>query len=218
MSAWAAAWTGLLLAPIHALSRFATVDGASDLDSAVVRAWADPAARLLRPLLTWSDVDTVYVTYGRIWLPLLVIATVCAVVIRRDRRPRGVERWGWRIALTGYAVASVSLVGDYFTPWMVESFAFLGIPGILISVLGSTVLGIGLLRRRFRPPVTGWLLALWLPLFVALTSVIAMGAGLLPMLFAWGAAGRALARSASPVDVAVAVGPGTPPAGIAGSH
>jgi hypothetical protein len=66
ITAWVVAWIGLVLAPIHALSRFATAAGSGDLDSAVVRAWAVPAARALRPLLTWSDADTVYVAYGRL--------------------------------------------------------------------------------------------------------------------------------------------------------
>jgi hypothetical protein len=156
-----------------------------------------PAARALRPLLTWSDADTVYVAYGRIWLPLLLVATVCAVVVRRRRDPRGTERWAWWITLIGYAIATVSVVGDYFTPWMDRSFAFVGIPGILTSVLGSTVLGVALLRRGFRPRATAWLLALWLPLFFLLSALIAMGAALLPMLWAWGLAGRSLWAPAS---------------------
>jgi hypothetical protein len=204
ITAWAAAWVGLVLAPVHALSRFATVDGTADLQSAVVRAWAEPAARWLRPLLDWSDADTVYVTFGRGWLPLLLAATVCAFVVRRRHDPRGRERWVWWISLTGYAAATVSVVGDYFTPWMDESFAFVGIPAILVSVFGSTVLGVVQLRRPFRPRATAWLLALWLPLFFLLSSVIAMGAALLPMLWAWGFAGRALSRPVSAAPTAVA--------------
>jgi hypothetical protein len=200
VAAWAAAWIGLVLAPIHALSRFATTDGAGDLDSSVVRAWAEPAARLLRPLLSWSDVDTVYVTYGRMWLPLIAVATACAVVVRRGHAPRGAERWVWRFTLAGYVIATLSVVGDYFTPWMDQSFAFVGIPGILLSVLASTVLGVALLRSGFQPRTTPLLLAAWLPLFFVLTSVIAMGAGLLPMLWAWGIAGLVLNRSAARVD------------------
>ena len=75
---------------------------------------------------------------------------------------------------------------------MSASFAYLGIPGLLISVAGSTVLGIALLRRRYRPRPTGWLLATWLPTLVALSGLIALGAALLPMLWAWALAGRIL--------------------------
>lgn len=187
-----AACAGTVLAPVHALSRFATADGAGDLDSAVVRSWAVPAARWLRPLLDWSDPMTVYTAYGRVWLPILLAATACAFAVRRHRDPVGLERWGWRLAIPGYVLATASIVGDYWTPWMNESFAYLGIPGLLISVAGSTVLGIALLRRRFRPRLTGWLLATWLPAMVALSGLIALGAALLPMLWAWALAGRIL--------------------------
>jgi hypothetical protein len=187
-----AAYAGTILAPIHALSRYATADGAGDLDSAVVRAWAAPAARWLRPLLDWSDPMTVYTTYGKVWLPILLAATACAFAIRRHRDPVGLERWGWRLALAGYVLATASIVGDYWTPWIETSFAYLGIPAMLISVAGSTVLGTALLRRRFRPRLTGWLLATWLPTLIALSSLIALGAALLPMLWAWALAGRIL--------------------------
>jgi hypothetical protein len=197
VGAWVGAWAGLVLAPIHALSRFATAAGAEDLQSPVVRAWAEPAARLLRPLLSWSDVDTVYVTFGRVWFPLILVAAVCAVIIRRGRVPRGLERWCWVLTLTGYVLATLSVAGDYYTPWMDQSFAYIGIPGILLSVLASTALGMTLLRRGFRPRSTAWLLAAWLPLFFLLSSLIAMGAALLPMLWAWGIAGRSLTRPAA---------------------
>lgn len=113
MAAWVGAWAGSVLAPIHALSRFATVAGTSDLESPVVRAWAEPAARLLRPLLSWSHADTVYTAYGRVWFPLILVAALGALVVRLGRDPRGAERWGWWITLFGYVVATLSTVGDY---------------------------------------------------------------------------------------------------------
>jgi hypothetical protein len=207
-AAFAAACIGTVLAPVHALARFATADGAQDLDSAVTRAWAEPAARTLRPLLAWAEPDTVYLTYGKVWPPLLAAVTVFAFVVRRDRTPTGVERWGWWIALPGYVLATASVLGDYWTPWIDESFAFLGIPGMLVSLVGSAVLGAALLRRGFRPRVTGRLLVTWPITLVALSAVIALGAALLPLLWAWGLAGRApadrfgdarLRRSTSPL-------------------
>jgi hypothetical protein len=195
LAAWAAAWTGTFLAPVHALSRYATADGREDLANPLVRAWADPAADLLRPLLAWSDPDTVYITYGKVWFPVFLAVTVCAFAVRRSRRPTGVERWGWRIALVGYVLATASTFGDYWTPgWMDQSFLFVGIPGVLISLIGSTVLGTALVRRGFRPRATGWLLSAWIPLFFGLSTVVAMGAAALPMIWAWGLAGRALRR------------------------
>jgi hypothetical protein len=75
---------------------------------------------------------------------------------------------------------------------MDESFAYVGIPSTLLSAVGSIVLGVALLRRGFTPRATPWLLILWLPLFFLLSSVIAMGAAMLPVIWAWGLAGRRL--------------------------
>lgn len=197
-AAWIGAWVGVALAPVHALSRFATVDGREDLESAPTRMWAEPAAARLRPLLDWAEPHTVYVTYGKGWLPLILAATVCAFLIRRTRRPRGLERIAWPIALTGLTLETASVAGDYYTPWIDESFAFIGIPGMLISLVGSLLLGIALIRRRFRPRTTGWLLALSLPLMLLLSELVAMGAAALPTLFAWGLAGRAMAATTQP--------------------
>lgn len=183
--AFLAACAATVLAPVHALARFATVDGAGDLDSPLVRWWAEPAARGLRPLLDWSSPFTVYVTYGKAWFPVLLTATVAAFVVRRARTPVGMETWGWRIALPGYVLATVSVVGDFWTPWMDQSSAFLGIPGILTSLVGSTVLGIAWLRSRLHPAATGWLLATWPVTLFCLATVVAQGAGLLPMVWAW---------------------------------
>ncbi|MDP5183262.1 hypothetical protein QOZ88_11485 [Blastococcus sp. BMG 814] len=189
---FAAAVAGTVLAPLHALSRYATADGAEDLEGPLVRAWAEPATDLVAPLLTWSDPDTVYLSYGKLWLPVLVVVTICAVLVRRRRAPDGLERWAWPIALTGYALATAALLGQYWTPWLDESFVFLGVPGLLASLAGSTLLGVALLRRGFRPRATGWLLALWLPAVVAISTVMALGAALLPMVWAWALASRSL--------------------------
>jgi hypothetical protein len=196
----AAAVAGTLLAPIHALSRYATADGAADLDSTAVRAWAVPAARHVQPLLDWSDPQTVYTAYGRLWVPILATAVACAFAVGARRHPAGFERWGWRVTLVGYVVATASVLGDYWTPWMDASFVILGIPGMLLSVTGSTLLGIALLRQHFRPKATGWLLATWFPALFMLSSLIALGAGLLPMLWAWATAGRILRSNSYRTD------------------
>jgi len=66
---------------------------------------------------------------------------------------------------------------------------------MLIGLIGGLVLGIGLLRRGFRPRATAVLLLLWLPLFFVLSGLIAAGAALLPMLWAFGVAGWSLATA-----------------------
>ncbi len=192
-SAMAAAVASLVITPIHALARFQTADGKSDLDLPGVRAWAEPAAERLRPLLDWGSADTVYTTWGKLYLPLFLVATACAFLVRRSRpTPYGAEKWGWRIALSGYVLTTVAVAGEYWTPLLEEFFAVAGIPGLLISLIGSIVLGIGLLRRGYRPRVTPVLLLAWFPLMLVLSDLIALGAAFVPWLFAWALAGRAL--------------------------
>jgi hypothetical protein len=99
------------VAPISALSRYATEHGAEDLERSVVRAWAEPARDALSPLLTWSDADTVYLTWGKPWALLFLAATLCALEVRRRRTPSRAERWAWRTALTGYVLLTAGAVG-----------------------------------------------------------------------------------------------------------
>lgn len=180
-----------MLAPLAALSRFATEEGKGDLESGVVRAWAEPSADALSPLLDWASADTVYTTYGKLWAPILLVVALCAVAVRRTRMPVGAERWGWRLTLTGLVGMTVGVTGSYWTPLLDEFFA-VTLLFMLIGMIGALVLGISLLRRGFQPRGAAVLLALWLPLFFALSGLIAMGAALLPVLWAFALAGRSL--------------------------
>ncbi|WP_332662436.1 hypothetical protein [Aeromicrobium sp.] len=182
---WIAASAGLVLGQLHALSRFETEDGKSDLELPLTRAWAVPAARAVRPLLDWGDPDFVYWNYGKIWLPIFVAMTLCAVVVHRHRRPAGFERWVWRITLAGYTLTTVSVVGDYFTPWTEASFIVLGMPGLALTALGSTTLGVLLLKRGYRPRILGIALVAFIPCVLLITEITSMGNIILPITFAW---------------------------------
>jgi hypothetical protein len=198
-----AAVVGTLLAPVHALARYATHEGKEDLELAGVRTWAEPARDALLPLLDWSDADTVYLSYGKVWVFVFLAATLCAFAVRRHRTPRTVERWAWRLALTGYVLLTAQLFGSYWTPYLDESFVFLGVPGMLLGLVGSTALGVALLRRGFRPRTTAVLLTAWIPLMMVLSSLVALGAAALPMVWAWALAGgtlRSPAASAVPAQ------------------
>ena len=115
--AWVMAWVGLVVGQLHALSRFATADGQEDLELPLTAAWAEPTADVLAPLLNWADPDVVYVTYGKIWLPVFLAFTLCAFVVYRRRAPHGFERWAWRAALAAYVLACVGVFLDYWTQW-----------------------------------------------------------------------------------------------------
>lgn len=199
--AWGAAWFGLALGQLHALARFRTADGKDDLESGLVRAWADPAGDLLSPLLTWADPDVVYTTYGKLWLPVFVTFTAMAFVARRHRHPQGFEKWAWRVVLVAYVGACLSVVGEYWTQWSAEPNALLdavflvSLPFVLLTMLGSTVLGTTLLVKGYRPRAAAVLLALALPGALAITAVTSMGNVVLPIAFAFGILGRRIAAS-----------------------
>ena len=205
--AWFTAWFGLVIGQLHALPRHQTADGRSDLDLALTRAWAEPAGDFLSPLLEWGDPDLVYVTYGKLWLPVFVGFFLCALVVYRRRQPRGFERGAWRVVLVGYAAAVVSVFAEYWTQWTGEPNALLdivfvaSIPAILVTLLGSTVLGVAVVRNGLRPRASAWLLLAAFPLALVITEVTSLGNIVLPIAFAFGILGRRIARSEPAVDV-----------------
>ena len=214
IAAVAASAVTVVVAPLHALARFATEDGASDLASPIVAAWARPAREIAGGLLTFGDPDTVYTTYGRYWFVFMAAVLFCAVAMRA-RRPapmRRAERWGWRLALAGYGLTAAGSFVSYWTPYLDTGFLWLTIPGQLLSTVGNTVLGVALLRAHACPRLTGWLLALDLPLSFLFTAVGSMATGVLPFALAWGAAGWRLSRTDAG-EVPASAAPATPARG-----
>lgn len=211
--AWYGGWLSILVGVMHSLARFATEDGQEDV-TALTSAWADPARRVLEPLLTFADADRVYLLYGMLWGPLFLVALGCAVVVRRRRAAAGIgggERWAWRVYLTGLTLFTMGGFGSYYGAWinpaMVDgAFVALVIPGVLITLIGGTWLGIVLLRRGFRPRVTAVLLAFIVPLLIAVSSVMSLGSAFIPMLIAWGFAGRSIAAEATAESTSANVG------------
>lgn len=199
--AWVMAWFGLVAGQLHALARHATEDGKADLDMPTTAFWAEPAAAALKPLLDWGDPDLVYVTYGKLWLPVFIAFFLCSLVTYRLRQPTGFERVVWRVMVVAYGSAVIDVFLEYWTQWTGETTAFLdivfvvGIPFILVTMLGSTVLGITLLRNGFRPRASAWLLTLTLPGLFVISMFTSLGNVVLPIAFAFGIVGRQLANA-----------------------
>lgn len=206
-----AAGAAVLLSPLLALSYFATSEGAEELEGGTVSAWADPARDLLGGLVTWTAPERVYATYVQVFALLFPAIFLCARAFRARRADDAgrLERWGWRIALFGYGLTSVGLIaagvvlvdasaavkGSSAYAALDVVFISLMLPGMAISVIGSMVLGIGLLRNRCEPRITAGLLVLALPsLFVLSTLLGHNGLALLPLFLAWGVAGSQLWR------------------------
>ncbi len=200
--AWVMAWAGLIIGQLHALARYRTDDGASDLDLPLTRWWAQPAGDALSPLFTWASADTVYYTFGKLWLPVFVALTAGAFLAHHRRAPQHKERWVWRVALVGYVGACVSVAAEYWTQWGAGSNALLDavflatMPFIALTLISSTVLGVVLLVKGFRPVAPAVLLALTLPGALLITEITSMGNIVLPIAFAFGLLGRRAARLA----------------------
>jgi hypothetical protein len=203
-----AAVIAVLLSPLLALSYFATEDGRDELETGTVAAWAEPGRELAGGLLTWGSPDRVYATYWQLFALLVPAMFLCAHAAHSRRSPRGrTERWGWRFALTGYALEKVGFLAVFVALFVADVqsrvidvlFLGFGIPGLLISAIGSTVLGIALVRAGYRPRITAWLLALAFPSLVAVPAFLGnLSLGLVPFLVAWGATGVRLWREGEP--------------------
>jgi len=64
------------------------------------------------------------------------------------------------------------------------------VPGLLLGTIGSTLLAIRFLRSAYHPRLTGWLLALSLPLWIVGSDVLGHNSlGLVPLFVAWAATG-----------------------------
>jgi hypothetical protein len=191
--AWVTAVAGTVVGQLHALAR-ARAHPDDFVESPLARAWGEPAIRLLQPLLDWSDPWTVYVTYGKIWGPVCLAFTAAAYLVFRLRHPSGAERRLWQLALIGYLAMTLSVFGDYFTPWMDQMF-IVGIAAMLIIGLGGIPLGIVMLRHGFRPRTTPVLLISFLPFMFAITQLTSLGSALLPLMWGWAIAAHAAVRA-----------------------
>lgn len=198
--AWVMAAIGTVVGQLHALARAGAHP--EDFEQApLARAWGEPAITALRPVLDWSDPWTVYITYGKIWIPVCVAFTAAAVLVYRHRCPTGAERRLWQLALAGYAVITLSLCGDYLTPqWMEQSFV-LGLVAMMIIGLGGIPFGIVLIRRGFRPRITPVLLMIFIPFLFLITQLTSLGSALLPLMWGWAIAAQSSRSRTTPTVI-----------------
>lgn len=202
--AWLTSLATLVIGQLHALARFQTGDGRSDLDLPLTGAWAKPAADVLEPLLDWAGPDTVYLTYGKWWTVALGVMVAAAVVVARLRQPYGAEKWGWRLFISGYGLLTVGVTAYYWGQWtsynVLEDIGLWAqLPAALIGTIGATVLGVALLRRGARPRVAAVLLLLSLVWVFTISQVTSLGNTDLPIMFAIALLAREATAPRSPV-------------------
>ena len=104
----------------------------------------------LEPLFEFSEPDVVYATYGKVWVPVLLLA----LPVLRTLAPEKV--WG-RLLLTGLALLIVGNVGDY---WLGKSvlgevlwgaaFVLTGL-GSLAYMVAAFVIGVDAWRHAALP-------------------------------------------------------------------
>lgn len=200
----------VLASPLLALAYFATADGLAELESGSVSSWALPLKDELSGLLSFGSPDAVYATYSLLFaalFPVVVIATAFTTrSLRSDAQTRS-ERSSWRVALTGYALfgiglaaTSIALAGG-LDQIVDPSFLFVMVPGLLLSFVGSTWLGIALLRGGYRPKVTAWILTGVLPAWLVTSTILGHNSiGVTVLMVAWGITGLSLIRSATALD------------------
>ena len=200
-----AAAGAVIVSPLLALSYFGTESGASELESGTVSAWADPAREVAGGLLTWTSPDRVYGVYFLLFWALFPAVFLCARAVRAHRSEEGrLERWGWRAALFGYGlgavgviVAAAIVVGGSAESRVIDAvFLAVMIPAMAIDVIGSTLLGVALLRSRYEPTLTAWLLTLVFPSMLVVPGLLGnLSLGLLVVFVAWAVSGWRLWRA-----------------------
>ncbi len=187
----------LVASPLIALSWHAPPSGAPDGRATVVRAWEDPARALLRPLLDLAAPQAMYQVLGLV-LAVAITGPVCGVLLlarsRRGLAGRG-ERVCRRLAVAGYGLLGFGTLVVFLTGSDL-GFLALMVPGMLLTLVGSTALGASLVRHRAGPPATRLLLVLSIPVYLLLSTAAGHNAiGLLGVFAAWGAAGIAHSRT-----------------------
>ncbi|HET9544325.1 MAG TPA: hypothetical protein VFO88_01980 [Gaiellaceae bacterium] len=214
-----AAGVAAVVAPLLGLAYFAIPIGAEE-ETGTVAVWAEPARELAGGLLTWASADRVYASYTQVFALIVPAVLLCAWVTRARRGRAGsrLERWGWRVSLVAYgmlaaglAIVALMLIGVSASSTTLD-YAYLPLvfPGIVFGTIGSTVLGVGLLRAGYEPRATAWLLALVFPLWIVGDFLIGHNSlGLVPLFLAWATTGWRLFRagwSAADTREAVTVG------------
>lgn len=203
--AWVMAVVGTVIGQLHALAR-AQAHPDDFVEAPLSGVWGEPALAALRhPLFDWSDPWTVYVTYGKVWVPVCLAFTAAAVLVYRSSRPVGAERRLWQLALIGYGAMTLSVAGDYLTPWWMEQMFVVGIAAMITIGLGGIPLGIVMLRNGFHPRATPVLLMIFLPFLFAVSQVTSLGSALLPLMWGWAIAARTVTSSATAPRPALAV-------------
>ena len=214
--AWYGGWLSILVGILHSLARFATAAGHEDL-SPVTRLWADPVRRLLEPLLTfWTSTASTSSTgcsgarcsSWRSAAPSSCGATTWQRASAGVSGGRGVRTSPATACSPSGASAPTTAPGST-RPWSTAPSRRSWSRGS--SSVAGTWLRVVLVYRGFRPRVTAVLVALVVPCMFAVSSMMSLGSGFIPLLIAWGCAGRAITSNGSTARTTTGKPAGSPP-------
>jgi hypothetical protein len=197
MGAMVGSVLGIIVAPVITSAYSLSEGGAEQAPP-----WEPAMSNLLGPLFEFASPEGVYATYGKLYF-LVFLGLLLGLLALRARQRGSVgrsEAWGLRLSLVGVVLNLLGNIPDYWVgedTWL-EGLGFLigTVLGVLLLVVGSTMLGIALLRSGTTPTRFGaWLLVLSLPGIILLTFI---GFGNIPsgpalwFCLAWLALGYAL--------------------------
>ncbi|CAN5552118.1 MAG: hypothetical protein ACR2N0_12125 [Rubrobacteraceae bacterium] len=195
---------GVLAAPVITSAYSLSGEGAGEAPP-----WEPALSGALPSLFSFASPATVYAAYGKLYL-FVFLAFLLGLMSLREVRGNAVGslgRWGFRLSAVGLLLNLAGNIADYWLP----DFAGIGdwgfvvgtVLGLLLLIVGSTMLGVALLRGRSGFRVGAWLLTLSLP---GMVFLFLLGFGNVPsgpalwLCFAWLALGSSLlARERRPV-------------------
>lgn len=133
----------------------------------------DGLRSVVEPLLGFASVETVYRTYGLIYLvaSLMMLYGFLALRARLEGNSLRVPHRGLSVSLIGWLMFVVGLIGDYvmgdaFGSVLHDISFLIEVLGILVLLIGTLMTGLGTRRSNLMPSWLAWLLVLALPLGV----------------------------------------------------
>lgn len=152
------------VAPVITSAYSLTEDGVG-----TVPPWEPAFSNTFNPLFTFAASEAVYATYGKLYFFVFLgfLFGLTGLRARRGARAGRLERWGFRLSFVGLLLNLFGNVPDY---WIGEDTVFEDVGfvagtalGLLVLTVGSSLLGVSLLRARAGSRSGAWLLALSLP-------------------------------------------------------
>lgn len=175
---------GVLYSPFHAAAYLATQEGS---DPPLVP-WTDAFSAMAGGALDFGSADEVYLAYGKLaWIG--VAGMLGAAVVLHQRQARAAvrtERVGFWILIGGLALLTGGSLGEYYTPFLDESFMFLSAPGMLLTLVGHVVFGLGTRKAAVAPKAAAWVFILAPAIVIAMIALFGhIPLALAPVLVAW---------------------------------